>query len=82
MNPRLEVITPDRYPSVQYLRLWASLTWVPLSPSQPIVGRDNKALASFLAAFRGAFARELPDEALVSGLQPTRAFLDAMRQVE
>ena len=82
MNPRLEVITPDRYLSIQYLRLWASLTRVPLSPSQPLVGRDNKASQGFRGAFRGAFARELPDEALVSGLEATRALLDAMRQVE
>lgn len=79
MSPFLLTSTVERTGTVQFLRLWASVTRTPIRGDAVLFDRKGVATKALSDAWRGAFGKALGTDQLVENGLPTKAFLDAWR---
>jgi len=79
MDPRMQPVDAQGLPTWSLMRLWASVTDVPLRGDTQITNKAGQATPAFQAIWRAAFNRHL-DGQIVSRELPTQYLLNAWRE--
>lgn len=74
------VVDGQGLPGWVFLRLWASVTTVPLRGDTQVADKSGRPTAAFEMIWRGAFNRSLQPEPIVKQGFPTQYLLDAWRE--